>query len=290
MLFKKVVLLLLSVIIIGVGTAEAQSAKKNVIVDKLVLNPDLSSRAIKLVNESVLSGELETAIRKSGRFAIYTRNKGSLDSIRNEQKLNKSSLATGTGPKEGQLQAADLVIIPEIQRISAYREAKPVPNIDGKYFRRDAGTLHMNVQILDAATGEIKASFLVSSNYSTKKQMVNNANRTPSPNVFKQLSVKAARSVVDELIDTVFPMLVISAKGNALIVNRGKDGGLKKGMKLDVFAPGEVLIDPYTNENLGSEETLAATAVVERVDPKKTTLRIVSGGPVERMYIVRKQQ
>ncbi len=133
---------------------------------------------------------------------------------------------------------------------------------------RDIGLMEMNIQILNAATGEIKASFMVKSSYYTKKKMLNVNSRTPSPTVFKSLSARAAHDTVDQLIDTVFPMIVIAVQGDTVIVGRGQDGGLKKGMKLDAFMPGEELFDPYSGDSLGRMETHAATLQIIRVGPK----------------------
>ena len=96
--------------------------------------------------------------------------------------------------------------------------------------------------------------------------------------------------MADQLVDIVFPMRVLNIQGNKIFINRGKDGGLKKGQKLNVFKPGVALIDPDTGENLGSAETMIGQIKVTRINPKFTIAEITKKGldePVDRGDIVR---
>ncbi len=59
-------------------------------------------------------------------------------------------------------------------------------------------------------------------------------------------------------------------------MNRGKDGGLKKGQILEVYSAGEILIDPDTGQSLGSSEEYVGKVKVVRINPKFTIAVIVS--------------
>ena len=79
------------------------------------------------------------------------------------------------------------------------------------------------------------------------------------------------------------------------IINRGKDGGVRMGEKLDVFFAGEELIDPDTGKSLGASEELSGTVEVVRINPKVTYAKIVSevdpvNGPINTGDIVRRPQ
>ncbi|MFV0347718.1 MAG: hypothetical protein ACK5JO_03950 [Halodesulfovibrio sp.] len=269
---------------------EAAPGKVTVAIQEIKVSPDVSAAAAKNVNKSMLLAELETAVRNSRKLALFTRQADVLAAVREEQQFAKSSLTSGPGAEEGKLGIAQLLIIPEVQRISMYREAIAIPNIENKFRRRDIGAMSTSVQIVDTSTGELKASYIVESSFSTKEAIVNSGNKTPDPVIFKHLAQKMAAKTVDELLDTVFPMLIVQVRGNEVIINRGQDGGLKKGMRLEVFTPGEIIKDPYTGENLGSAEAYAGKIEVTRVNPKMTTCRIVEGGPMAVRDIVRKPQ
>jgi hypothetical protein len=98
--------------------------------------------------------------------------------------------------------------------------------------------------------------------------------------------------MADQLIDAVFPMTVLQVAGSQIWINRGADGGLKRGDVLTVYKPGPALIDPYTKEVLGSAEMAVADVSVRTVDPKFTTAEIVAGTgkePIEAGFILRRQ-
>jgi hypothetical protein len=99
-----------------------------------------------------------------------------------------------------------------------------------------------------------------------------------------------AAQMADQLVDAVFPMKVLNVQGDQVWINRGKDGGLKKGDVLKVFRPGVALIDPDTGENLGSAETEIGKIKVVRINPKFTIAKVITKGatePVQRGDIVR---
>ena len=85
---------------------------------------------------------------------------------------------------------------------------------------------------------------------------------------------------------------VMSTKGTQVWINRGQDGGLKEGEVLQVYRPGEELVDPDTGEVLGSAEEMIGTIKVVRINPKFTITEMEAGKDggmlVEKGDIVRK--
>jgi hypothetical protein len=130
--------------------------------------------------------------------------------------------------------------------------------------------LEINAQVIDTATGGIKTTFYLKSSFATGKQVVNSKGGRPNSVHFTKMAKSVSAQMADQLVDAVFPMRVLNVQGDQVWINRGKDGGLKKGDILKVFRPGVALIDPDTGENLGSAEYLIGEISVTRVNPKFT--------------------
>ena len=151
--------------------------------------------------------------------------------------------------------------------------------------------LEVNAQAVDTTSGAIKATFYLKSSFATKDAVVNTKGGSPSSVHFVKMAKKVSAQMADQLVDTVFPMRVLNRKANQVWINRGKDGGLKVGDILNVYRPGEELIDPDTKERLGSAEKLVGKIKVARVNPKFTIAEIQSKDtqePIEKGDIVRK--
>jgi len=267
----------------------APRAKPVIAIKKAKIGEGVSKYSKRYLNLGTLWDEMEAAIQKNRKFLLVSRKKGVLQDIREEQEFAKSDLTAGNAAAEGQIKNANFLILPTVQDFKFYRSSKPVPNLDHKYLRVDSGMLEVNAQIIDTATGGIKTTFYLKASFATKRQVVNSKGGVPNSVHFTRMAKKIAAQMTDQLVDAVFPMKVLNVKGDQVWINRGKDGGLKKGDVLKVFRPGIELIDPDTGENLGSAEEEIGKIKVTRVNPKFTTAKVLKGaeGTVEKGDIVR---
>lgn len=267
----------------------ASAAKPRVAIMEPTIGEGVSKWSKNYLNLSTLLDEMEASIQKTRKFEVLSRKEAVLKSILKEQEFAESDMTAGDAAPKGQIKNANFQVIPVVQDFKFYRSSKAVPNLDSKYFRTDSGMLEMNAQVIDVATGGIKATFYMKSSFGTKRQVVNTKGGAPNSIHFTKMAKKVSAQMADQLVDTVFPMKVLNAQGNQIWINRGTDGGLKKGDTLKVFRPGVDLIDPDTGENLGSAETEIGLATVKRVNPKFT---IVIGKdlsePAQKGDIVRK--
>lgn len=53
-----------------------------------------------------------------------------------------------------------------------------------------------------------------------------------------------------------------------IVINAGRDHGISRNEQLEIFVPGEVVIDPDTNENLGTLDFIKAYLNVKDAFPK----------------------
>lgn len=229
----------------------------------------------KHLNLEKLLAEMEASFLATRKFDVVTRNKSSMEAIREEQRFAESDLTAGDAADSGALQNADFLVIPEVHRFAFYTKTHKVPNLQNKYFRRDHGTLEMNAQIVDTKTGQIKATFSLKDSFSTTEKMVNKSGGIPNKKHFTTLAKGVSAQMADQFIALVFPVEIISLKGSKVYLNRGQDGGFKKGDILNVYYKGEELIDPQTGENLGSAEEYIGEIKISRVNPKFTVATIL---------------
>ena len=254
--------------------ASAQSEKPRVAVRMSEIGEGVPQSSVKHLTSSTILAEMEAALFAVRKFDVLTREKEELKALREEQEFAKSGLSKGNAAEEGLLEAANYIVFPTVQDFKFYRSTTPVPNIANKYVRRDSGMLQIHAQVLDTESGQIKGNFYLKSTFATKDQVVNTKGGHPSSVHFTRMAKDVAAQMADQLVDTVFPMLVLNAEGELVWINRGADGGLKEGHLLNIYRPGKQLIDPYTNEVLGSAEQFIGKVKVVRVNPKFTkTLR-----------------
>ena len=260
------------------SASAAQVEKPRVAIKLPKVGEDVPRHLGRHLTLSTILAEMESALLAVRKFDVLSRDKDELRELREEQKAAKSDLFKGNAAREGQLENANYLIFPTVQDFKFYRSAKPVPNISNKYVRRDSGMLQIHAKILDTESGQIKANFYLKSTFATKDQVVNTKGGHPSSTYFTKMAKDVAAQMADQLVDTVFPMLVLNAEGDSVWINRGADGGLKEGTLLNVYRPGKQLIDPYTKEVLGSAERLIGKVKVVRVNPKFRIAEVIRKG------------
>lgn len=293
--FRGTMLGLLSLLLLSLPFATARAADKPRVAIKAPKLGDGVEGTLAARNHldlGQLTADLEAAIRATRKFDVVSRQKDVLKDIREEQKLAQSDAFAGDAASSGKLANVNYLVIPTVQQFNFYRSAKPVPNLEGKFRITDAGKIQISAQLVDTTSGQVLTTFDMSDSFRLKTQLANSKSGSPSSSQFKGLSKGVAAQMADQLVDSVFPMKVLSTKGHQVWINRGQDGGLKVGDTLVIFSPGESLIDPDTGENLGSAESEVGTITVTRVNPKFTIAEIKtidSNTPVEKGFIVRKR-
>lgn len=270
-------LLIVVVCLLSVGTVSANNPVElpRAAVKTAQIGEKVSTYARRFLNLQTLLAEMETSINKTRKFTTLTRDKEKLAAIREEQQFANSDLAKGNAAATGLIENANFLILPTVQDFKFYRSHKPVPNIDDKYSQSDSGLLEIQAQVIDTSTGQMKANFYMKASFATKKKLVNKKGGAPSSVYFSKMAKQVSAQMADQLVATIFPMKVIKVKGDKLTINRGQDGGLKKGDSLELFHVEEELFDPDTGVSLGKDETYLGKVKVSRVKPKFSIVKIV---------------
>ena len=254
-----------------------QGSQPAVAIKKPVMGEGVSGAKIKHLNLTTLWSEMEASFRATRKFRVLSRNKAALKAIREEQEFAASDLSKGDAAEKGQFDNANYLILPMVQDFKFYRKNTPLPNFDNKYKRIDSGLLQVSAQMIDTTTGQIVTNFYLKSTFATSPKIVNNIKGSPDSVKFTEMAKTIAAKLADQFVDAVYPMKIVKRdRRGQVIINRGKDGGLKKGQIFEVFYAGDNLVDPDTGESLGSSEEFVGKVKIVRINPKITTAVIVS--------------
>ncbi len=274
----------------------AGSTQPSVAIKDPIVGDGIANYLKKLLDINQIRSEMEASFRATRKFRVLSRDKATLNAILEEQNFAQSDFAKGDAATAGELSNANYLIIPTITDFVFYRSHKALPNFDSKFKRTDSGRLLVSAQMLDTSTGQIVTTFSLKSTFATAPSVVNSKGGRPSRVYFTKMAKGVAAQLATQFVAQVYPMKVIKRTANGqLIINRGQDGGLKKGDKLAVFSAGEELIDPDTGESLGSSEEYIGEVRVTRINPKITYVKILkevdaTNMPMTRGSILRRPQ
>ncbi len=262
--------------IFNVTHLSAETMQPAVAIKAPAIGDGISKHLTKIIDLNQIRAEMEASFRATRKFRVLSRDKATLKAVLDEQNFAQSDLAQGDAASKGELNNANYLIIPTVMDFKFYRSHKALPNFDSKYKRRDSGLLSISAQMLDTSSGQIVTTFFLKSTFATKTSIVNNRSGRPSSVYFTKMAKNVSATLASQFVAQVYPMKVIKRTANGqVIINRGQDGGLKKGTKLAVFFAGEELIDPDTGESLGSSEEYIGEVTVTRINPKMTFAKII---------------
>lgn len=270
--------------------AESGGNKARAIFQDITVSNMVTSTMNSKLDKGRLLTQLRESLQNSGKIEIVTRDSKVMLAIRKEQLFSQSDLSAGDAAFEGNFSNADYIISPEVTVFRLYRNYKDVPNLPGKYRRWDAGELQLTAKIYNTVTAK-EHSISGKASFKTELELTSKKEGAPPKSHFNRMAEKIANQFTDRIVDTLFPMKVLKNDGKQVWINRGEDGGLKKNQILNIYSPGEELIDPDTGENLGSAEAYFGKIKVIRVNPKFTVATIENksnASEITKGFIVRK--
>ena len=77
-------------------------------------------------------------------------------------------------------------------------------------------------------------------------------------------------------------------RDNIVTINRGEGGGLAAGDLFNVYALGEVLVDPDTKESLGREEVKVGKVKITQVGTKTSQAEILEDTGIDKGAVLHK--
>lgn len=190
--------------------------------------------------------------------------------------------------KIGNMIGADYVVIPEVRYCEVASENKAVPYV-GTRQAVLLCKLATSVRTVDVSTGKIIA-FNISETEQKARQRDESADmkRIAVLDLLGATKKESAMKEAANLVDVAYPIKVMGVSDGAVMLNRGK-GAVTEGEIFNVYAAGEMMIDPDTKESLGFNEALVGKVRVTVVNNKTCQAEIVEKTEeIKKLYICRR--
>lgn len=240
---------------------DASSQRKKIALLPVENNFSNSSAGRKLAMK--VGQDIEAELVQTRRFAVLSRT--DVDKVMGEQRfISGDGVHKSERAKLGNLLGGDVLLSVTIEKGYISTKEKVI-KLTGQVKRTTSGELKINAKVISAVTGEVKLSETYSNTYGGRLGNLD------------AMSKDIAAKAVKDLTNRIYPPLVISVKGNSIVLNIGGKG-VRKGALYTVYSQGESLVDPYTGESLGSVEEEMGTIKLTRVESKFSVGQVVSGG------------
>ena len=212
--------------------------------------------------------KVEELLTQGRRFGVLDRSR--LDVYEAEKLLLQSSdVDPGERARLGSVLAADYLVYGVIDRVGVEDMSRMI-EISGERIDRLVGFAKVRFTVLAVATRQIKWASSISRNQEF------DVNLQPEE-VAASILHNVAETMVDELTENIYPPKVTAVVGpDQFVLNRGGNA-VHMGGLYEVFATGELLIDPDTGEPLDRIETSVGIAQIVDVKPKYSIAKLVSG-------------
>ncbi len=253
-----------------------------------------------------MSEMLTTTLVKSGKYTVIER--AQMDKILQEQGLAMSgAVSPQTAAQAGKILGVELAIMGAVtefgyKKLSTGGALKKI-GIGGALGKRSA-TVAVDVRFVNTSTAEILMAETVRKEKSKGDISIDtDAIRFDSEAQFDETLVgKATREAINEVVKLLdeqsgggaWEAKVLMVTGGDVIINSGKEGGVKIGDVFTVVSVGEELIDPDTGESLGATEE--EVGMIEVTDNnyggkgKASKCKVVSGSGFDKGNLVREKK
>lgn len=224
-----------------------------------------------------LADQLTHALSESGQFTVLERQTVQ-DVMREQDFANSGRVMKRKSARTGRIVAAQILIKGTITEFEG-QAATSMRGVDLGLvkFGRSGTDAHVGLMIrmIDATTGEVLGSELVEG---TSKERgfgfqvgifgQKTSKKAPMAKATQEAINKAVGIIAERLAKVPFQARVIKNLGPELIIGAGERVGAQEGDEFAVYALGEELIDPYTGEDLGSEEEYVGVVRITQVKEK----------------------
>jgi hypothetical protein len=209
-----------------------------------------------------LSAGTEAYLAQTRRFAMLDRRSGvAIDKeqsfIRNAEmpieELVRTTAAVGT----------DYLVLTIVKDFSATTENITRPN--GRQVERLQIPATIDVRVIDVATRQIKFA-----------QTVIHRGRVVTGKTIPSHANDIGQEVGETILNAIYPIAVIAAEGRTLTLNQG-GVTVKNGRRYKLVKLGVPMVDPYTGEQLGRQETEVGFVEITSVTAQMASAKLVSG-------------
>ncbi len=249
-----------------------------------------------------LTEMLGTILVKTGRVVVLERT--AMQQIDQEQALGAAGKTTKeTGAKLGAMLGAQALITGDITGFSYTQSSVGgkasgiVPGLNVSSSRVTAEVI-IDLRLIDPTTTELiysakgtgKASASgVGADFqkADRSWSGNTSISTPLGMASRDALTEAVNNLLKGMPTVAWTGRIIDVRDGVVYVNAAAADGMKVGLQLDVFDVQPALVDPETGKSLGAPEKQIGTIVIDAVQEKFSTAKIVSGDGLARGNVLR---
>lgn len=253
--------------------------KRTVAVSRFASNSDLNFKYGLADVGGGLSDLLTSALVESGQFIVVERE--TLSDVLSEQKLTASGLVNQEGAATpGSLIGASLLIK---GAVTEFNEAAGGGGFGigvagvGVGLKSRKATVGLDIQVIDATTGQVLASYPVRENITSKSVGVD-ATKLGVNTGFSQFLQTAIGTAARKAITTAVQRFadaaasrpwtgrVVAFEQGEVVINAGSTSGIRAGDSFVVERASKVFTNPSTGRVLGQRKVQVGRVVVSEVD------------------------
>jgi curli biogenesis system outer membrane secretion channel CsgG len=211
---------------------------------------------------------LGTILQKTGRFIVIPQQ--DIEFILAQQRMGATGVVKPeTAAEMGKVLGLNAIVT---GAVTAYSETEEGSDYLIAKSKKQIARVTVDYRIVDTTTGvQLMADSgagIYSKSVSRVLGMGSKAGYDPDlrDGALRDALAKAMVNMMQKLGTRKWNGRVAQVSGDKLYINAGQKSGLKVGDKLNVFRPGEEIIDPETKVKLGTTENLIGEAIVQQND------------------------
>ena len=239
-----------------IAIASPRTRETTYVIGDETLSADEASQSIgTAINES---------LSQSNRFLVINR---AFDADISDElsRITDPSTNSGELAKLGQRLTADILVLPEINRLS-YKKSTRVLRNSGRELNSYSGDMEITFNVINVPTGQL---------IMTERFKVTFPNTPPSVYGKQQIGLENVRASLATLTGQFtqkfilknFPVSVIKMNGTSVVLSQGQDV-LQVGAIYNAVSLGEDIVDPQTGQSLGREEMPIGTITITKTSEK----------------------
>ncbi len=209
-----------------------------------------------------VSASLEAFLTQTRKFAMIDRRNTDASS-KELQRVNSRNAPIEETVKIGMRIGADYMVIAALKDFSVQETAQQ--RVTGRVVNRTDALVGIDVRVIDIATGQIKFA-----------QTYTNPGRLPPGMNLAQYASDIGSDIGHVISTAIHPIAVVAVSGSEVTLNQGGDT-VQVGRVYRVVSLGKNLVDPYTKESLGQEESEVGRVEITTVTDRTANARLISG-------------
>jgi len=239
-----------------IAIASPRTRETTYVIGDETLSADEASQSIgTAINES---------LSQSNRFFVINR---AFDSdIADElSRITDPSTNSGELAKLGQRLTADILVLPEINRLS-YKKSTRVLRNSGRELNSYSGDMEITFNVINVPTGQLIMTEHFKVTFPNTPPSVYGKQQVGLENVQASLATLTGQ-FTQKFILKNFPVSVIKMTGTSVVLSQGQDI-LQVGAIYNAVSLGEDIVDPQTGQSLGREEMPIGTITITKTSEK----------------------